>query len=54
MGEGEGVRESEIKKMINKKWEKERNREREEEGESKKKKRKKERGGRERARFFLK
>jgi hypothetical protein len=49
------VREREIKKMINKKWEKEREREREGEGESKRKrKRKNERGGRERARFFLK
>jgi hypothetical protein len=49
------VREREIKKMINKKWEKEREREREGEGESKRKrKRKNERGGRERARFFFK
>jgi hypothetical protein len=49
------VREREIKKMINKKWEKEREREREGEGESKKKrKRKNEKGGRERARFFFK
>jgi hypothetical protein len=49
------VREREIKKMINEKWEKERERGREGEGESKRKRKwKNERGGRERARFFLK